>query len=82
MTDVLSLDGLVHPGENTIEIKLCSTLDNRLYYEDPLAAAKFPPEQDVMAKLRLPFVKEDWSIRYPVGLYSASVIPYSGAWKE
>ena len=76
MTDVLSLDGLVHPGENTIEIKLCSTLDNRLYYEDPLAAAKFPPEQDVMAKLRPPFIKDDWTIRYPVGLYSATVVPY------
>ena len=76
MTDVLSLDGLVHPGENTVEIKLCSTLDNRLYYEDPIAAAKFPPEKDLMAKLRPPFVKDDWTIRYPVGLYSTSIVPY------
>lgn len=76
MTDVLPLDGLVQPGENTLEIKLCSTLDNRLYYEDPIAAAKFPPEQDIMAKLRPPFIKDDWTIRYPVGLYSASIIPY------
>lgn len=76
MTDVLPLDGLVHPGKNTIEIKLCSTLDNRLYYEDPIATAKFPPEQDVMARLRPPFVKDDWTIRYPVGLYSASIVPY------
>ena len=76
MTDVVPLDGLVRPGENTIEIKLCSTLDNRLYYEDPIVAAKFPPEQDIMAKLRPPFVKDDWTIRYPVGLYSASIVPY------
>ena len=66
----------MHPGENTLEIKLCSTLDNRLYYEDPIAAAKFPPEKDLMAKLRPPFVKDDWTIRYPVGLYSASIVPY------
>ena len=77
MTDVLSLDGLVHPGKNTIAIKLCSTLDNRLYYEDPIAAAKFPPEQDVMARLRPSFVKDDWTIRYPVGLYSAAIVPYT-----
>ena len=76
MTDVLPLDGLVKPGENTIEIKLCTTLDNRLYREDPISLKSFPPEKDLMAKLRPPFIKDDWTIRYPVGLYSASIVPY------
>lgn len=77
MTDVLPLDGLVHPGENTIEIKLCSTLDNRLYYEDPIFLKDFPPEKDLMAKFRPPFINDDWTIRYPVGLYAATIVPYT-----
>lgn len=76
MTEILCLDGLVHGGENTIEIKLAATLDNRCYYEDPIALEKFPADQDVMAAFRPSFVKDDWTIRYPVGLYAAAVIPY------
>ena len=76
MTDVLALDGLVKPGENSIEIKVCSTLDNRLYREDPISLKSFPPEKDLMAKFRPPFIRDDWTVRYPVGLYAATVVPY------
>jgi len=77
MTEVLPLDGLIRGGENTLEIKLCTTLDNRLYYEDPIALESFPPEKDIMKNFRPAWIKDDWSIRYPVGLYAASVVPYT-----
>lgn len=76
MTDVLCLDGLVHAGENSIEIKIASTLDNRCYAYDEIAYGAFPKEKDVMAKFRPPF-PIDFSIRYPVGLYAATVVPYT-----
>lgn len=76
MTGILSLDGLVQPGENTIEIKLASTLDNRCYQNDAIEAAAFPAEKDIMAKFRPPF-PVDYSIRYPVGLYTAAIVPYT-----
>ena len=79
MTEILPLDSLIHEGKNTIEIRVASTLDNRLYYEDPIALQSFPPEKDVMAKLRPAFIKDDWTIRYPVGLYSAAVRTYAAA---
>lgn len=75
MTDVLLIDDFIHPGENQIEIKVVSTLDNRCYAYDEVAYASFPKEKDVMAKLRPPF-PVDYSIRYPLGLYAAAVVPY------
>lgn len=76
MTDVMHLDGLVHPGENTLEIVIASTLDNRCYAYDEVAYAAFPKEKDVMAKFRPPF-PIDFSVRYPLGLYAATVVPYT-----
>lgn len=75
MTEVLPLDGLVHGGVNQIEIKVASTLDNRCYYNDEKEVAAFPPEKDIMAKYRPPFPM-DFTVRYPLGLYSAAVVPY------
>ncbi len=76
MTDIISLDGLVHPGENTLEIVIASTLDNRCYAYDEIAYAAFPKEKDIMAKFRPPF-PIDFSVRYPLGLYSATIVPYT-----
>jgi len=75
MTDILPLDGFVKSGENTIEITVASTLDNRCYAYDKRMAEAFPKEKDIMAKFRPPF-PIDWSVRYPVGLYAATVVPY------
>lgn len=76
MTDVVHLDGLVHPGENTLEIVISTTLDNRCYAYDEVAYAAFPKEKDIMAKFRPPF-PVDFSVRYPVGLYAATIVPYT-----
>ena len=77
MTEILPLDGLVRGGKNAIEIKLCTTLDNRLYYEDPIALETFPEEKDIMKRFRPAWIRDDWTIRYPVGLYAAAVVPYT-----